>query len=284
MKADLLLDIQNKMSTFSKGQKKIAQYLLEHLDKAAFMTAAKLSKTVGTSESTVVRFATEIGFEGYPQMQKALKELSINTLTSIQRMGVAQTNFEGEKVYEKVMHSDIDKIKETLEKIDAKSFDNAVDLIVNAQNIYIVGNGSASMLSNFLGFYLNHIFDNVKQVGFTGIDAFDNVVSIGKNDVLIAFSFPRYSSRTVNSVKYASKSGASVVAITDSQNSPIAKYSDNLLIAQSDMASFVDSLVAPLSLLNALIVALGKKREKDVSDKLSKLEEIWQEYDFYNKR
>ena len=282
MKTDLLSLLKQNMPEFSKGQKKIAAYLIEHFDKAAYITASRLGKAVGVSESTVVRFANEIGFEGYPQMQAALQEVSRNMLTAVQRMEVASSNIDVDDVLNKVLHSDIEKIRKTLEEMDKKDFDNAVEAIINAKNIYVIGTGSAAALANFLNLYLNHIFNNVRSVGVSSIsDVYDNILAIGENDVLIGLSFPRYSSRTLKAMRYAKSCNSTVIAITDSKTSPIAETSDHLLIARSDMASFVDSLVAPLSLINALIVALGLRKKEEVSDKLSKLEALWQENEVY---
>lgn len=284
MKTDLLSMLKQRMPEFSKGQKKIAAYLIEHFDKAAYITASKLGRAAGVSESTVVRFAGEIGFEGYPQMQQALQEVSRNMLTAVQRMEVASNNIDVDDVLNKVLHSDIEKIRKTLEDMDKKDFDKAVDAIINAEKIYIIGTGSAAALASFLNFYLNHIFDNVRIVGSSSVsDVYENILSIGQKDVLIGLSFPRYSSRTLKAMRYASSCKANVIAITDSPSSPIAEIADNLLIARSDMASFVDSLVAPLSLINALIVALGLRRKDEVSNKLLKLENLWQENEVYGK-
>lgn len=283
MKTDLLTSLGEKMPEFSKGQKKIAAYLIEHFDKAAYITASKLGEAVGVSESTVVRFATEIGFEGYPQMQRALQEVSRNMLTAVQRMEVASSSIDADDVLNKVLHSDIEKIRKTLEEISKTDFDRAVDAIINAKQIYVIGTGSSASLAGFLSYYLNHIFDNVRVVGSASTgDVFENILSIGEKDVLIALSFPRYSNRTVKAMRYALDKGANVIAITDSTGSPIAKNAHHLLIARSDMASFVDSLVAPLSLINALIVSLGLRRKEEVSSKLLKLEQLWQENEVYD--
>lgn len=282
MKTDLLSLLKQRMPEFSKGQKKIAAYLIEHFDKAAYITASKLGKATGVSESTVVRFANEIGFDGYPQMQAALQDVSRNMLTAVQRMEVASSNIDVDDVLNKVLHSDIEKIRKTLEEMDKKDFDAAVEAIINAENIYVIGTGSAAALANFLNLYLNHIFNNVRSVGSSSIsDVYDNILSIGENDVLIGLSFPRYSSRTLKAMRYAQSKNANVIAITDSKTSPIAEIADHLLIARSDMASFVDSLVAPLSLINALIVALGLRKKEEVADKLSRLEALWQENEVY---
>ncbi len=283
MKTDLLSYLSEKMPEFSKGQKKIAAYLIERFDKAAYITASRLGEAVGVSESTVVRFASEIGFEGYPQMQKALQEVSRNMLTAVQRMEVASSSIDADDVLNKVLHSDIEKIRKTLEEISKSDFDKAVDKIINAKQIYIIGTGSSSALAGFLTYYLNHIFDNIRVVNSSSIgDVFENILSIGEGDVLIGLSFPRYSNRTVKAMRYASDKKATVVAITDSASSPIAACAHHLLIARSDMASFVDSLVAPLSLINALIVSLGLRRKEEVSKKLQQLEALWQENEVYD--
>lgn len=284
MKADLLTELKQRMPKLSKGHKKIAAYLIEHFDKAAFLTASKLGKEAGVSESTVVRFANEIGFEGYPQLQRAIQEVSRNMLTAVQRMEVASSIIDEDDVLKKVLHSDIEKIRKTLEEIDKETFDNAVKAITNAKQIYVIGIGSAAALANFFTFYLNHIFDNVKILGSTSAsDVFENIVSIDSDDVLIALSFPRYSTRTLKAMSYAREKGAGVVAITDSTSSPLSKDANHLLVAQSDMASFVDSLVAPLSLINALIVSIGLQCKDKVSQKLQKLEAFWQEHKVYDK-
>lgn len=283
MKSDIIYRLRHEMPSFSKGQKKIAGFLIDHFDKASYLTAAKLGAEVGVSESTVVRFASELGFSGYPQLQKALQDVSRNMLTAVQRMEVASTKFDVDDVPNKVLHSDIEKIRKTLEEMDKKDFDRAVDSIIAAKRIYIIGTGSSSALANFLAFYVNHIFDNVKLVGSASSgDVFEGIISIDSGDVLIGISFPRYSKRTVSAMRYASEKNVKVIAITDSQQSPIAQYADNTLIARSDMASFVDSLVAPLSLINALIVSLGLRRKDEVSKKLQKLEQFWDEYEIYD--
>jgi len=283
VKSDIIYRLRHEMPSFSKGQKKIATFLIDHFDKASYLTAAKLGAEVGVSESTVVRFASELGFSGYPQLQKALQDVSRNMLTAVQRMEVASTKFDVDDVPNKVLHSDIEKIRKTLEEMDKNDFDRAVDSIIGAKRIYIIGTGSSSALANFLAFYLNHIFDNVKLVGSSSSgDVFESIISIDSDDVLIGLSFPRYSKRTVSAMRYASEKNVKVIAITDSLQSPLAQYADNMLIARSDMASFVDSLVAPLSLVNALIVSLGLRRKDEVSKKLQKLEQFWEEYEVYD--
>ena len=284
MKQDLITMIQGGMPGFSKGQKRIAGYILEHYDKAAYMTASKLGVIVGVSESTVVRFAIELGFDGYPEMQRSLQELIRMRLTAVQRVDVANDLIGDGDVLDKVLESDSDKIRRTLEDIDRAAFDEAVERIVTAKNIYIIGVRSSSALAGFLNFNLRMIFDNIRFVQTTsGSEMFEQIMNIGENDVLIAISFPRYSTRIVNAVEYAHSAGADVISITDSEQSPIAAQADQLLLARSDMASFVDSLVAPLSIINAIIVAVARKRPEDVRSRLEKLEKIWDEYEVYTK-
>ncbi|MCI5800612.1 MAG: MurR/RpiR family transcriptional regulator [Oscillospiraceae bacterium] len=284
MNRDLISYIGGKMKGFSKGQKLIAQYIIEHYDKAAFMTASRLGSTVGVSESTVVRFAAEVGFEGYPQLQRALQELIRNRLTSVQRMEVTSDQIGSSDALHKVLNLDIEKIRHTLEEASLEDFNNAVDAIVGAKNIYILGIRSASALSGFLSFYFNHIFENVRLVNTTSAsEMFEQILRIGKDDVFIGITFPRYSKRTYNAAAYARANGAQVVAITDSRLSPIAQTADHLLLARSDMTSFVDSLVAPLSLINALIVAVGLKKKDEIAQTYSRLEQIWDEYHVYEK-
>ena len=284
MSRDLIHSITQQMSGFSKGQKRIAQYILSHYDKAAFMTAAKLGSTVGVSESTVVRFASELGFEGYPQLQRALQELIRNRLTSVQRMEVTSDQLGEGDVLHKVLNQDIEKIRRTLEKASVEVFEQAVDTIVSAKNIYILGVRSSSALSGFMSFYFNQIFENVRLVNTTSTsEMFEQIMRIGEGDVFIGITFPRYSKRTVNAARFAKQNGAKVIAITDSNLSPIAEIADQLLLARSDMASFVDSLVAPLSVINALIVAIGIKKKDEISSTYERLEQIWDDYNVYEK-
>ncbi len=282
MAKDILTHIQENMSSFSKGQKLIANFILESYDKAAFMTACKLGKTVNVSESTVVRFAAELGYDGYPSMQKALQEMIRNKLTSIQRIEVSNDRIGDQDIMSMVMQSDIEKIRITLEETCRESFDLAVQAITSARRIYILGVRSASALANFMSFYFTFIFDNVIRVDTTSIsEVFEQVMRIGPDDVLIGLSFPRYSKRTVKAMQYAKNQGAKVIAITDSAVSPLANIADVSLFAKSDMASFVDSLVAPLSLVNALIVAVSRMKSDQLESTFSKLEKIWAEYEVY---
>ena len=283
MNKNLLVLMEERMPELSKGQKRIARYILDHYDKAAYMTASRLGSIVEVSESTVVRFAIEVGFDGYPEMQRALQELIRTRLTAVQRVDVTNSLIGEDDVLDKVLGSDADKIRRTLDEIDRKSFDEAVDKIVSARSIYIIGVRSSSTLAGFLNFNFRMILDNVKFVQTTsGSEMFEQIMSIGPEDVLIAISFPRYSKRIINAVEYATGAGADVISITDSRQSPIAAGADQLLLARSDMVSFVDSLVAPLSIINAIIVAVARKKPDDVRERLEKLEHIWDEYDVYD--
>ena len=284
MTSDILSLIQNGMSRFSKGQKLIANYILSSYDKAAFMTASKLGKTVNVSESTVVRFAVELGYDGYPAMQKALQEMIRNKLTSVQRIEVANDRFGNQEILSMVLQADVDKIRSTLEEIDHDAFLAAVDAILNARHIYILGVRSSAAIASFLGFYFNLMFDNVKHIHTSSnAEMFEQMVRIGPEDVVIGISFPRYSSRTAKAMKFAYDRGATVVALTDSMAAPIARHATYTLIAMSDMVSLVDSLVAPLSVVNALIVACSYRKEEEISKTFANLEEIWDEYGVYEK-
>jgi len=284
MKRDILRIIEENMDGFSKGQRQIARYLLAHYDKAAYMTAAKLGSEVSVSESTVVRFVMELGYAGYPEFQKALQDLIRTKLTSFQRMEVTNHLIGDGDVLEKVLNSNVDNIRNTLESISRAAFRDAVDALVRAKNIYVIGVRSSAMLANFLSYSLQMIFDNVRLIDTTaGSELFQQMMAIGEGDVLFAISFPRYSKRVIKAVEFARRAGADVVALTDSPDSPIAPSAQQVLIAQSDMASYVDSLVAPLSLLNAIIVAVSRTREDEVRERLQKLEHIWDEYDVYDK-
>lgn len=284
MKQDLLQLMTARMPEFSKGQRLIAAYLAEHYDRAAYMTAAKLGAVVHVSESTVVRFADELGFNGYPGMQRALQELTKTRLTAAQRMQVADDLLDKNNILDKVLTSDADKIRHTLEGLDRRAFYDAVEKIVEAENIYIMGVRSSAALSEFLTYNFRMMFDNVRPVsGTSGGEVFEQILNIGPQDVLIAVSFPRYSKRTVRAVQYAKRAGADVVALTDSVGSPLAPDCDQLLTAHSDMASFVDSLVAPLSIINAMVAAVSMRKHDEVQTRLERLETIWDEYDVYDK-
>lgn len=284
MQNNLPAILNEKLPDLSKGHKKIAEFILAHYDKAAFMTASRLGNIVGVSESTVVRFAAELGFEGYPEMQRALKEFTSNKLTAVQRMGVMNEQLAGEDVLTRVLNFDIEQIRKTLEETDRAEFYAAVDALVNADTIYVIGARSASVLARFIVFYFNIMFDNVKIIHTTSTsEMFEQILGISERDIMIGVSFPRYSKHTVKAFRFAHENGARVVAITDSKASPLAQYADHLLLAHSDMASFADSLVAPMSLINALISAVGMRKQEYVSKNFERLEEIWEKYGVYEK-
>lgn len=280
---ELLNRIKTNYDEFSKGQKRIADYILKNYDKAVFLTAARLGKIVGVSESTVVRFATQLGYKGYPGFQKSLEELVRNRLNSIQRMEVTYGRISQSEILQSVLQSDIEKIKMTLTEIDHAAFEAAVDTMLNARRIYVVGIRSCAPLAEFLSFYLNLIFDNVTSVHTnSSSEIFEQLIRISDKDVIIGISFPRYSMRTLKALEFATNRSAKVITLTDSVHSPMTIYSSCNLIARSDMASIVDSLTAPLSVINALIVALCMKKQKDVVATLEMLEDIWDEYQVYN--
>lgn len=282
MVKNLLREIEDRMPSFSKSQKLISKYILDNYDKAAYMTASKLGEAVSVSESTVVRFAIELGFEGYPEFQHSLKEIVRTRLTSFQRMEVTNSIIGDGDVLSKVLLSDVEKIKRTLEGIDRDGFARAVGKIVGARTVYVLGGGSAATLARTLGLNLQIIFDKVKLVSASSAsEIYEQIMSIGKGDVLVAISFPRYSKRVINSVSFARNSGADVIALTDSDASPIAQNASELLCAKSDMASFSDSLVAPLSVINALLVAVAKQKQDELAVRLRSLEKIWEEYNVY---
>ncbi len=283
MKRNLLGEIEQKMSGFSKSQKLISEYILKNYDKAAYMTASKLGSTVKVSESTVVRYAIELGFEGYPEFQHSLQEIVRTKLTSFQRMEVTNSLIGDGDVLTKVLMSDVDKIRRTVEEIDRDAFESAVDSLVSAKHIYILGLGSASVLARALNHSLRMIFDDIKFIMATSAtEIYEQMISIGDGDVIVAISFPRYSKKVVNAVAFAKKSGADVIALTDSEASPIASCADQKLYARSDMASFSDSLVAPLSVINALVVAVSRKKQDELTVRLHQLEKIWDEFNVYD--
>ncbi len=285
MEQDILALLETKGPSFSKGQKRIALYITESYDKAAFLTASKLGKTVGVSESTVVRFAVELGFDGYPEMQKAMQEMVVNRLTSVQRMEVAHDRIGDQDILSTVLQSDMEKLRRTGETVDRAEFQAAVDAILNARRIYILGVRSVAPLANFLGYYLNYMFDHVQIITASGSgEMFEKIVGIEAEDVAVAFSFPRYSATTAKGARYCRSTGAAVIGITDSRLSPLGQNCDHVLVAKSDMISLVDSLVAPLSVINALIVALAARREKAISKTFGELEHIWEAYNVYEKR
>lgn len=284
MNEPLLAKMEESIRRLSKGHKKIAAYIKENYDKAAFMTAAALGKKVGVSESTVVRFATELGFKGYPELQRALQQMIKSKLTAVQRMEVSQTLIGDGDIINSVLTGDMELIRETAERTSRDNFKHALAEINRAKRIYILGVRSSAALASFLAFYFNLVFDSVVLVDTSSAsEMFEQMFRIDENDVCIAISFPRYSKQTVNAMRFIADRKAKIIAITDTDKSPIASFADYLLVARSDMASVVDSLTAPLSLINALIVGVTLSRREEVYDNFNKLEGIWDEYQVYEK-
>ena len=280
---DLIYRINAHHKNMSKGQKLIAEYILNNYDKAAFMTASKLGRKVGVSESTVVRFANALNYDGYPSLQKALQELVRNKLTTVQRIEMT-SELDQSKVLKNVLKADMNNIQMTIDEIDNGVFEEVVEKILMADNIYVLGLRSAAPLAEFMGYYLSFMFDNVRIVTSGVNDIFEQLMHIHKGDILIGISFPRYATRTIEAMKFARDKGTEIVAITDTYLSPLTAYADHTLLARSDMASFVDSLVAPLSLINALIVAVGLRHKEDISSNFCRLEDIWSKYNVYVKK
>lgn len=279
---DLISNINYKYDNFSKGQKLLANYILNNCEKAVFMTAARLGKIVGVSESTVVRFAALLGYDGYPKLQRALEELVKNKLNSVQRMEVTFDRISQENILKTVLHSDAEKIKNTLDEINEEAFNVAVDTILQAKTIYIIGVRSSAPLASFLSYYFNIIFEHVKLISSgSASELFEQLYRMNKEDVIIGISFPRYSLSTIKAMEFANKRGTDIITITDSYDSPMTADSSCNLIARSDMASVVDSLVAPLSVINALVMAICMKKQEEVITTFANLEEIWSEYKVY---
>ena len=281
---NLFSRIQSNYVRFSKGQKKIADFILSNYEQAVFMTAVRLGKQVGVSESTTVRFAVELGYEGYPQFRQALEEMVLNRLNSVQRMEVAYSNLSEDQILEQVLLSDIDKIKHTMESCSKEAFQMAVQSILGARRVYLVGIRSCAPLAFFLDFYLRQILDDVCLITTNNAsEIFEQMIRLNEDDVVIGISFPRYSMRTLKAMEFANKRKAKIITITDREHSPINLYSSCTLLAKSDMASIVDSLVAPLSVINALIVALCLERKDKVMETLSEMEKLWEEYQVYSR-
>lgn len=277
---DMIDRLNQSGKRLSKGHRKIAQYIVEHYDKAVFMTASKLGESVGVSESTVVRFASAMGYEGYPQLQRSLQELVSHRLTANQRFEMS-TEIDPKEALSVVLKSDMQNLRATMEQMDIAVFEDVVNRLLSARAIYVMGLRSAAPLAQFMGYYLNYIFDNVHLVSSGATDVFEEISKLKENDVLVGISFPRYSSRTLEAMRFAKRCGAQVVAITDGPMSPLADMADATLTARTDMASFVDSLAAPLSLINALLVALGLHRKDALSQHFRQLESIWETYEVY---
>ena len=282
LKTDLITHITRQLPEFSKGQRLIAAYILEHYDEAAFMTASALGEAVGVSESTVVRFATELGYSGYPRLQKAMQELVRSKLTSVQRVEVTRARMRDDEVLENVMSYDVANIRQTLAELDPQVFDASVDTLVNARRVYIFGAGSCRALANFLAYYLKLLLPDVRLVSASGeTEILEEMFPINEHDAVIGITFPRYSARAVKALHFAHSRGAKVIAITDRLRSPIADFATYLLLAHSDMATIVDSLVAPLSVINALTVAISLKRMDENRATLTELESLWEAYQVY---
>lgn len=282
LKIDLIAHITGRMTEFSKGQRLIASYILEHYDTAAYMTAYTLGETVGVSESTVVRFATELGFSGYPRLQKAMQELVRSNLTSVQRVDVTRARMRDDEVLDKVMSYDIANLRQTLAELDPVVFEASVDALVSARRVYIFGAGSCRALANFLAYYLKMLLPDVRLISASGeTEMLEEMFPISEEDAIIGISFPRYSARAVKAMHFAHSRGARVIAVTDSTRSPIADFATYLLLAHSDMAALVDSLVAPMSVINALTIAISLRRMEDNRERLSELESLWETYQVY---
>lgn len=277
---DMIDRLNQSGKRLSKGHRKIAQYIVEHYDKAVFMTAIRLGESVGVSESTVVRFAAAMGYEGYPQLQRSLQELVSHRLTANQRFEMA-TDIDPRAALPFVLKSDMQNLRATLEGMDTDTFQNVVQRLLSAKAIYVMGLRSAAPLAQFMGYYLNYIFDDVHLVSSGATDVFEEISKLNENDVLVGISFPRYSTRTLEAMRFAKRCGAQVVAITDGPMSPLHDIADATLTARTDMASFVDSLAAPLSVINALLVALGLHRKEALTEHFRKLETIWDTYEVY---
>ena len=277
---DMIDRLNQSGKRLSKGHRKIAQYIVEHYDKAVFMTASRLGECVGVSESTVVRFASAMGYEGYPQLQRSLQELVSHRLTANQRFEMS-TEINPSEALGIVLKSDMQNLRATLEQLDNAVFDDVVRRLLSARSIYVMGLRSAAPLAQFMGYYLNYIFDNVHLVSSGATDVFEEISKLKEDDILVGISFPRYSTRTLEAMRFAKRCGAQVVAITDGPMSPLNDIADATLMARTDMASFVDSLAAPLSVINALLVALGLHRKDALSQHFSKLESIWETYEVY---
>ena len=281
---NLLQRIENKSASFSKGQKRLAQYITDNFDTAAYLTASKLGKEAGVSESTVVRFAYQLDYDGYPELQKAMQEMIRSRLTSVQRLEITSQNLEPSQLLGAVLNQDIDIIRRTMEETSHEEFYRAVDAIVDSRKVYILGARSSHALATFMSYYFNLIFENVQLVNCTSeAEIFEQMVNVGSEDSVIGISFPRYSKKVVKALHLASDRKAKVIAITDSPLSPLAEAAQYVLRARSDMASFVDSLVAPLSLINAFIVTIAIKKKEVVGENLRRLEEIWDQYGVYEK-
>lgn len=283
--ADLINLIKSNHYKFSKGQKQIAQFIIEHYDKAAFMTAAKIGETVDVSESTVVRFASSIGFSGFPELQKSLQVLIKNKLTTVQRIGLDEDLSEdADMIHKRIIRNEINSMRYLLENIDTDALDRATDLILKADKVYILGLRTSSTLANYLGFYLDVILDNVKVLNNSGVNSlYEEVIRVKETDVLIVISFPRYSNNTIEATKFIKEHKAKIIAITDTEASPFHSLSDVSLLAKSNIVSFIDSLVVPMCMLNSLIINIGIQEKEDIVQYFDRLEELWDSHSIYQR-
>lgn len=281
--SDLITLIQNKYNGFSKGQKMIADFITKHYDKAAFMTASKIGETVDVSESTVVRFASALGFKGFPELQQSLQVLIKNKLTTVQRIGLDNDiNKDTEKFHKRIIRNEMNGIKYMMDNIDASALDRATELISSAEKVYILGMRTSSTLANYLGFYLDVMLDNVKVLNNTGVNAlFEQIIRVNENDVLICISFPRYSNSTIDATKMIKDKNAKIITITDTEASPFYNIADVSLLAKNNIVSFVDSLVVPMCMLNSLILNIAAKGKKDILQYFNDLEDLWDKYSIY---
>lgn len=283
--SDLITLIQNNYYKFSKGQKMIAQFILDNYDKAAFMTASKIGETVDVSESTVVRFASAIGFSGFPEMQKALQVLIKNKLTTVQRLNLDEDVRDTETLHKRVIRNEMNNIRYLSDNLDAEALNKATELIFNANRVYILGLRTSFTLANYLGFYLDVILDNVKVLNNSGVNSiFEQIIRVTEDDLLICISYPRYSNRTLDAARFAKELNCKILSITDTEASPFCSLSDVSLLAKSNIVSFVDSLVAPMCLLNSLIINLGIKEKDDIVQYFDRLEKLWDEYSIYQQQ
>ncbi len=279
---DLIKVIENNFYNFSRGQKSIARFIIDHYDKAAFMTAAKIGQTVDVSESTVVRFATTLGYSGFPELQKALQIMTKNKLTTVQRLTLDDDTENSKEFVEKVLKNEIASLKNLADNLDQKKLDEATDLIFNANKIYIIGMRVSYTLALYLGFYLDVIMANVKVINFGSFSLFEQLVRISEDDLLICVSYPRYSKQTIDAANFAKDRNAKILTITDTESSPFYTMSDVALLGKSNMATFVDSLVTPMALINSLIVNIGLREKDDIVKYFDLLEEVWEKYSIYN--
>ena len=280
--SNVLKNIQDNYGRLSKGQKVIAEYVINHYDKAAFLTAASLGKILNVSESTVVRFANALNYSGYKDLQRELQEIIRNKLTTVQRLNLSEDYNKNENTIAKVMEKDIENMRKTLSEVDYDSFFKAVDYTLKAKRIFILGLRSSSFLSGYLAFYMNFIFDNIHLVNPGANDIFEQLTKTNKDDIVICLTYPRYSQKTLEALDYTRTKGCKVISFTDSLISPASSRSDVTIIARSDMLSYVDSLVAPMSLMNAFIIALGNEKKEDITPYFEELEYVWKTYSVYN--